>query len=211
MFLLVFFFLMIRRPPRSTLFPYTTLFRSQRQPHLLKRSARRARSRRPHADRHVPRTERRGLHRDPGPDLDRGKGRPAPRLEHERRVPGGGDDSGAAPGAGRTERQCHHVHRDVDAPDAGVGEPMTPGEPVAEAGNEERIAYTERREHDLLESHEGAVEARGGRRGRGGGGGRRIPPRPGGGGGGGGGGRAAHGVGIEGSGWRGRAARRERG
>src|SRR5258708_22049647 len=28
MYLLVFFFLMIRRPPRSTLFPYTTLFRS---------------------------------------------------------------------------------------------------------------------------------------------------------------------------------------
>src|ERR1039458_10605889 len=26
----VFFFLMIRRPPRSTLFPYTTLFRSPR-------------------------------------------------------------------------------------------------------------------------------------------------------------------------------------
>src|SRR3712207_9194110 len=26
----VFFFLMIRRPPRSTLFPYTTLFRSTR-------------------------------------------------------------------------------------------------------------------------------------------------------------------------------------
>src|SRR2546427_7121435 len=26
----VFFFLMIRRPPRSTLFPYTTLFRSKR-------------------------------------------------------------------------------------------------------------------------------------------------------------------------------------
>src|SRR6266498_6062858 len=26
----VFFFLMIRRPPRSTLFPYTTLFRSRR-------------------------------------------------------------------------------------------------------------------------------------------------------------------------------------
>src|SRR6266850_3936197 len=26
-----FFFLMIRRPPRSTLFPYTTLFRSWRQ------------------------------------------------------------------------------------------------------------------------------------------------------------------------------------
>src|SRR2546430_6827920 len=28
---LIFFFLMIRRPPRSTLFPYTTLFRSQRK------------------------------------------------------------------------------------------------------------------------------------------------------------------------------------
>src|SRR3712207_9107378 len=30
-----FFFLMIRRPPRSTLFPYTTLFRSavERRPH----------------------------------------------------------------------------------------------------------------------------------------------------------------------------------
>src|SRR2546427_13081533 len=29
-FTLFFFFLMIRRPPRSTLFPYTTLFRSGR-------------------------------------------------------------------------------------------------------------------------------------------------------------------------------------
>src|SRR6266853_2158541 len=30
----LFFFLMIRRPPRSTLFPYTTLFRSRRRgPH----------------------------------------------------------------------------------------------------------------------------------------------------------------------------------
>src|SRR5690348_17916052 len=28
MFVIFFFFLMIRRPPRSTLFPYTTLFRS---------------------------------------------------------------------------------------------------------------------------------------------------------------------------------------
>src|SRR5438477_4174169 len=30
-FTVIFFFLMIRRPPRSTLFPYTTLFRSQRE------------------------------------------------------------------------------------------------------------------------------------------------------------------------------------
>src|SRR2546430_3678265 len=29
MLFIFFFFLMIRRPPRSTLFPYTTLFRSQ--------------------------------------------------------------------------------------------------------------------------------------------------------------------------------------
>src|SRR5256885_16834275 len=29
----VFFFLMIRRPPRSTLFPYTTLFRSRTERH----------------------------------------------------------------------------------------------------------------------------------------------------------------------------------
>src|SRR5436309_10857140 len=29
--LFLFFFLMIRRPPRSTLFPYTTLFRSLRE------------------------------------------------------------------------------------------------------------------------------------------------------------------------------------
>src|SRR3712207_7407281 len=29
MLVIVFFFLMIRRPPRSTLFPYTTLFRSE--------------------------------------------------------------------------------------------------------------------------------------------------------------------------------------
>src|SRR5690348_17789006 len=28
----MFFFLMIRRPPRSTLFPYTTLFRSRTEP-----------------------------------------------------------------------------------------------------------------------------------------------------------------------------------
>src|SRR5574343_828372 len=31
---LFFFFLMIRRPPRSTLFPYTTLFRSERNRQL---------------------------------------------------------------------------------------------------------------------------------------------------------------------------------
>src|SRR2546430_7525877 len=34
MYARVFFFLMIRRPPRSTLFPYTTLFRSPRSSYL---------------------------------------------------------------------------------------------------------------------------------------------------------------------------------
>src|SRR3989442_5688976 len=34
-----FFFLMIRRPPRSTLFPYTTLFRSETALRMLERHA----------------------------------------------------------------------------------------------------------------------------------------------------------------------------
>src|SRR5690349_23165962 len=45
----LFFFLMIRRPPRSTLFPYTTLFRSRRrlQRAAALRAALRADARRP--------------------------------------------------------------------------------------------------------------------------------------------------------------------
>src|SRR3712207_7824194 len=38
---MLFFFLMIRRPPRSTLFPYTTLFRSQEQLILVRMDVRR--------------------------------------------------------------------------------------------------------------------------------------------------------------------------
>src|ERR1035438_10758852 len=38
----LFFFLMIRRPPRSTLFPYTTLFRSERSRELRTHPAPRA-------------------------------------------------------------------------------------------------------------------------------------------------------------------------
>src|SRR5256885_16701030 len=41
----LFFFLMIRRPPRSTLFPYTTLFRSERAALLPLRSGRARRDR----------------------------------------------------------------------------------------------------------------------------------------------------------------------
>src|SRR5258708_40180513 len=47
-----FFFLMIRRPPRSTLFPYTTLFRSLIRTHGLGSGGRRGRS---------------GRHRTPAP------------------------------------------------------------------------------------------------------------------------------------------------
>src|SRR5215475_14856613 len=45
-----FFFLMIRRPPRSTLFPYTTLFRSRRrhEPLVVRRHRLGARDRRRH-------------------------------------------------------------------------------------------------------------------------------------------------------------------
>src|SRR3712207_7347366 len=41
-----FFFLMIRRPPRSTLFPYTTLFRSEHE-HVVKGGATARRAVRP--------------------------------------------------------------------------------------------------------------------------------------------------------------------
>src|SRR5207302_8442386 len=49
---LFFFFLLIPRPPRSTLFPYTTLFRSDRDIGAV--------------DRHAGDAERRPLMRDPG-------------------------------------------------------------------------------------------------------------------------------------------------
>src|SRR2546422_8283396 len=63
-----FFFLMIRRPPRSTLFPYTTLFRSRLLPRLrrpadphrasLARQSSRGRARaRARGERRLPRSE----------------------------------------------------------------------------------------------------------------------------------------------------------
>src|SRR5256712_3683440 len=50
-----FFFLMIRRPPRSTLFPYTTLFRSQIAGEVLNMSAESVRV--VHSDTDVTRSE----------------------------------------------------------------------------------------------------------------------------------------------------------
>src|SRR3712207_7205776 len=61
----IFFFLMIRRPPRSTLFPYTTLFRSRRHRRAGRAvgaggQAPRQRGRR---DRRLPRAQRRARRR----------------------------------------------------------------------------------------------------------------------------------------------------
>src|SRR5688572_31334947 len=59
-YIIFFFFLMIRRPPRSTLFPYTTLFRSDGavEPGLPRRQVIRESVRGPHrraaVSRHVP-------------------------------------------------------------------------------------------------------------------------------------------------------------
>src|SRR3712207_7871944 len=40
---MIFFFLMIRRPPRSTLFPYTTLFRSENHDRMVRLRAEKVR------------------------------------------------------------------------------------------------------------------------------------------------------------------------
>src|SRR2546429_5765458 len=53
-----FFFLMIRRPPRSTLFPYTTLFRSLRGGGVARRVPRRRRRARPESAPGCPRRAR---------------------------------------------------------------------------------------------------------------------------------------------------------
>src|ERR1039457_7555283 len=53
-FLFLFFFLMIRRPPRSTLFPYTTLFRSHyRRGNPRRGGARSQASNRPRSEEHT--------------------------------------------------------------------------------------------------------------------------------------------------------------
>src|SRR3712207_8179894 len=68
--MMLFFFLMIRRPPRSTLFPYTTLFRSLRRDHR------------------GPRLEEGGVHGEPRRrHRHRGGGRVHAREDHA--APGG--------------------------------------------------------------------------------------------------------------------------
>src|SRR2546427_7534605 len=56
----IFFFLMIRRPPRSTLFPYTTLFRSRATRRACAVAARSPRRLRPHGVRGRARPPQRG-------------------------------------------------------------------------------------------------------------------------------------------------------
>src|SRR6476661_7682924 len=96
-FSIFFFFLIIRRPPRSTLFPYTTLFRSlyrdgDQALHVRVRGGARSGSRLPHrpVQQHAlqgapdpPALRRQARHErglDGGPELRR----PSPRPEHVR-------------------------------------------------------------------------------------------------------------------------------
>src|SRR3989442_7006273 len=60
---------MIRRPPRSTLFPYTTLFRSRRHPRSRARAAPQPDA--PRLDRPAPHGEAPGAPAAPRPDPDR--------------------------------------------------------------------------------------------------------------------------------------------
>src|SRR3712207_8586251 len=73
-----FFFLMIRRPPRSTLFPYTTLFRSRREAEGARRAPRRP---------------------------DRGRASEAERRRHRRRA-GAGPRADDVPPRGRRRRRA---------------------------------------------------------------------------------------------------------
>src|SRR2546425_10345867 len=99
----LFFFLMIRRPPRSTLFPYTTLFRSHR--HVRELDAERDR-RQQHPDGHV-----RVAHREPG------------HLHGDGDGGGGGHDCGeqcdepVGHGGGSEERRGGEEWRTRGAPD----------------------------------------------------------------------------------------------
>src|SRR2546430_6964707 len=93
---LFFFFLMIRRPPRSTLFPYTTLFRSQDAQECRRLCARslcriRRRARPAHRVGGHARAHHRGRVAVGGDPPPRGGGRPPGAA------PGGGGGGGAPP------------------------------------------------------------------------------------------------------------------
>src|SRR2546427_12264285 len=89
----IFFFLMIRRPPRSTLFPYTTLFRSWRGrggPWRVSGFPRRHSASRPSGDRRAVRQSVRDVpaHYGGGPVPGTDADLPSPALHHGRPVGG---------------------------------------------------------------------------------------------------------------------------
>src|SRR5690606_2287239 len=111
------FFLLIRRPPRSTLFPYTTLFRSVRQADRLVPAP--AAEARRHGARGQPRDSARAA-----PRPDEGRGHAAPRTREHGQT--GQRQRGTAPGPHRTadaRRQGHHpgVSGDPAEDQAGLG------------------------------------------------------------------------------------------
>src|SRR3712207_9336804 len=81
--LCAFFFLMIRRPPRSTLFPYTTLFRSVRGTHAHGYETLRRQPLVPDFERRPPRPVLAGGHRRVGFGRGRPRHRPLARLRSE--------------------------------------------------------------------------------------------------------------------------------
>src|SRR6266511_6338961 len=112
---LCFFFLMIRRPPRSTLFPYTTLFRSHRRP-APPPSQRIPRRRRPGPGRRRPLGHRAALARRGRGGAVRGARTPYRRLRPRHRPvdPARADDRAAIRRADRPEGAAP-VKADPDA------------------------------------------------------------------------------------------------
>src|SRR2546426_9774589 len=114
-----FFFLMIRRPPRSTLFPYTTLFRSRRERGRDDRAGRLVRAAGGADVRHGP---ARG--RGPGAGVQHAAGTAggAPRIRSAGQAPGaaGAWWAGAA-GPARLRAAAHGAAPDVRAVRRGAG------------------------------------------------------------------------------------------
>src|SRR5439155_24569921 len=101
----LFFFFIIRRPPRSTLFPYTTLFRSRAAPSQARRRGRGGRAARPRDG-------------DRGGELSQHEGVPRCGPRGDR----GGRRSGAARGYGALARTHSRRHRRLDAERAGFAD-----------------------------------------------------------------------------------------
>src|SRR3712207_8743750 len=81
---------MIRRPPRSTLFPYTTLFRSRSGSVLLENARRKHLHEQPDAGRNEQRVVEETQHRDEVRDeVDRGKRVGSDEKPEGARIPGG--------------------------------------------------------------------------------------------------------------------------